>query len=348
MSGACFMSKLSNIFGVILLSSIFTSPVIAESKSGVTASKDLRPTHIDVDGDQNIIEKAFEPGLQGIDNLSHARRSTVYIGGVPLSAPATQHGVHPTAKVTFKSQASGFLYAYPTREAKARLASPSSSNTTLAPTTTQHNVWIVTCKHAVQNQPLVGIRLNTSADGSVIYLTPSTSWKQSSSDDVAVLNFSGWRSTELDLALFEYGQASEKERLNKNALYEGTQVAFIGYPITMLRSSRRNYPVVQYGYIAQIQGYLAGEPSHNVFLVGGAAFGGTSGGPVLIPAGTPKAVTRYFRRGLLLGMVCAQRLAPTVTDDPQVNRKIRQNAYLAEVVPMEAIHNAIENSGEWQ
>ena len=340
------MTRMWNILGFILLLSTTAWPVVAETQSSVTDSKDLRPIHIDVDGNQNIIEKAFEPGLKGTDNLSHARRSTVYLGGVQFNIPAPQEGYYPASEMTFKSQASGFLYAYPTRASKARLASGSNSNANQTQTT-EYNIWIITCKHTLHNQHFAAIRLNTSTDGSVIYLTPSTSWKQSSSADIAVLNFKGWRNNALDLALFEYTQAAEKKHLRDNALHEGTQVAFIGYPITMLPSSRRNYPVVQFGYVAQIQGYLAGEQSHNVFLVGGAAFGGTSGGPVLIPAGTPKAVTRYFTRGLVLGMVCAQRLAPTVTGNPLVDYTIRQNAYLAEVVPMEAIHNAIENSGEW-
>ena len=340
------MTKTLQVIGIILLLSITHWPTAAGTKSPVTGSKDLRPTHIDVDGDQNIIEKAFEPGLQGTDNLSHARRSTVYIGGIRSGIPAPQLGFYPTTEVTFTSQASGFLYAYPTRASKANLDNRSGGNET-PKQTAEYNIWVLTCKHVLNNQQFAGIRLNTSMDDSIIYLTRSSSWKQSPSADIAVMRFEGWRNAELDLALFEYTQAAGKKRLAQNTLYEGTQVVFIGYPITMLPSSRRNYPVVQFGYVAQIQGYLAGEQTHDVFLVGGAAFGGTSGGPVLIPAGTPKAVTRYFRRGLLLGMVCAQRLAPTVTGNPTVDRHIRQNAYLAEVVPMEAIHQAIEKSGDW-
>ena len=338
--------KTLQVIGTILLLSIPHWPAVAGTKSPVTASNDLRPTQIDVDGDQNIIEKAFEPGLQGSDALSHARRSTVYVGAIQSRIPAPQQGYYPATEVTFTSQASGFLYAYPTRLSKTKLEYHSGSNETSVQTA-EYNIWIITCKHALNNQQFSGIRLNTSMGDSVVYLIRSSSWKQNPNADVTVLKFEGWRNVGLDLALFEYTQAAEKEHLTQNALYEGTQVVFIGYPITMLPSSQRNYPVVQIGYVAQIQGYLAGEQAHDVFLVGGAAFGGTSGGPVLIPAGTPKAVTRYFRRSLLLGMVCAQRLAPTVTGNPLVDRQVRQNANLAEVVPMEAIHQAIEKSGEW-
>ena len=162
-----------------------------------------------------------------------------------------------------------------------------------------------------------------------------------------MLKFKGWRNPDIDLAMFEYSQAVEKERIVRHALYEGTPIALTGYPVSMLRARDRNYPVVQFGYIAQIQGYLAGAQNHAVFLIGGAIFPGNSGGPVLVPGGTPTAVTRYFRRGLLLGMVCAQRLAPTSTDKGWTY-DIRQSGYLAQVVPMAAIHKVIEQSGVWK
>ena len=194
---AIVVMKMRHVIGVILLLSIAHCPVVAGTKSFVAESKDLRPTHIDVDGDQNIIEKAFEPGLQGTDNLSHARRSTVYIGGVQASIPVPQLGYYPATEVTFTSQASGFLYAYPTRASKAKLHNCSNSNETPAQTT-EYNIWIITCKHALNNQQFAGIRLNTSTNGSVIYLTRPSSWKRSPSADIAVLNFKGWRKTELD------------------------------------------------------------------------------------------------------------------------------------------------------
>ena len=209
-----------------------------------------------------------------------------------------------------------------------------------------YNVWIITCKHSVEDGTFIGVRLNTVTGSSLIYVTTASSWRQNRRDDVAVLKFQGWRNAEVDLAMFEYGQAADKEQLMSNEVYEGTPVVLTGYPIGMLRSAHRNYPVVQYGYIAQIQGYLADPPTHDVFLVGGAVFPGNSGGPVLVPGGTRQAVTRYFTRGLLVGMVCGQRLAPTVIDK-LVSFEIKQSADLAQVVPMAAIHRAIELSGEW-
>ena len=331
--------------GAILLTLIVNCLIVEGTESRGADPSYLRPQHIDVDGDQNVIEKAFKPGTLEVDNLSHARRSTVYLGGAQPTKLAPRTGFYRTAEIKCTSQASAFIYAYPTPNAKTAMESQVGDNES-ATQTTDYGVWIVTCKHAVNKHAFIGVRLNTITGSNVTYLTNVSSWKQSQRADVAVLKFEGWRNREVDLAMFEYRQAADKEKLVSNTLHEGTPVVLTGYPVGMLPSTLRNYPVVQYGYITQIQGYLTDDQNHDAFLVGGAAFPGNSGGPVLIPAGTPKAVTRYVRRGLIVGMVCAQRLAPTVTDEG-MTYTIRQRAYLAQVVPMEAIHEAIEQSGEW-
>ena len=310
------------------------------------AAKDLRPAHIDVDGDQDVIEKAFEPGTQGADNLSHARRSTIYLGAVRAPKQEPRIGYHRTMEMQFTSRASAFLYAYPTPKSKTTMEGGENINGRRKEGN-EYSVWIVTCKHAVENGPFIGVRLNTTTGSSLTYVTTGASWRRDEHADVAVLKFKGWRNPDVDLAMFEYGQAIEKEEIVSNALYEGTPVALTGYSISMLQTPDRNYPVVQFGYIAQIQGYLADDKNHTAFLIGGAAFPGNSGGPVLIPGGTPTAVTRYFRRGLLLGMVCAQRPAPTRVGN-RWTFAISQSAYLAQVVPMATIHKAIEQSGEWE
>ena len=340
------MKKTRGEYGIILLVCMLLSSIAEGAQDADAATQELRPTHIEVEGEQDIIEKAFEPGTQGADNLSHARRSTIYIGAIRPPKNEFRGGYHQTMKMHFTSQASAFLYAYPTPKSKLTMAAGVNAGDDRSGANA-HNVWVVTCKHAVENSPFIGLRLNKSTGGSVTYVTTGASWKRDRQADVAVLKFDGWRNPNIDLAMFEYGQAVDRDSIESNALYEGTPVALTGFPISMLETSDRNYPVVQFGYIAQIQGYLAEHPNHPVFLIGGAVFPGNSGGPVLIPGGTLRAVTRYFKRGLLLGMVCAQRPAPTRADD-QWTFAISQSAHLAQVVPMAEIHRAIEQTEDWK
>ena len=329
----------------VLLASLLCSS-IAGAQNIDNVQRELRPTHIDRDGNQNVFEKTYEPGKQGTDNLSHARRSTVFVGEVRPTTRALRSGFHRSSGMQFISEGSGFLYAYPTPESKAAMKkSPNDEEDQR--TTFAFSIWIVTCAHVVDDAEFIGVRLNTTTESSLTYITPSASWRRSQQADVAVSEFKGWRNPEVDLAVFEYRQSVEKDQIASNALHEGTPVAMTGYPISRLRSPDRNFPVVQFGYIAQIQGYLANDENHDVFLIGGAAFPGNSGGPVLIPGGTPTGLLRYFRRGILMGMVCAQQLAPTVTEEGPSFR-VGQNAHLAQVVPMATIHDAIEDSTEWK
>ena len=309
------------------------------------AEDNLRPTHIDVGGDQDIIEKDVEPGKKGQDTLSHARRSTLYIGGVLGTKQRPKSGEQWAEKVQFATEASGFLYAYPTPKSKKEIESEEVTGETVT-RRIEHAIWIVTCRHVVENVGEVGVRLNTLQGASVVYLTAESSWSKNRQDDVAVHKFEGWRDPNIDLAVFELTQAAQKDIIIANRLYEGMPVALLGYPGSRLRSAKRNYPVVQFGYIAQIQGYLEADPNHGVFLIGGAVFPGNSGGPVLIPGGTVSGVNRYFKRGVLMGMVCAQKTAPVATPKGWVHG-ITQSAHLAVVIPMGPIHKTIEQSKDW-
>lgn len=339
------VNALRHGLGTTLLVSLFLLFPAGGADSNSGTPRELRPTHIDVDGDQAVIEKAFEPGTQGADSLAHARRTTILIGSVQSRTQHLRVGYYPTKDIQFTSRASAFLYAYPAPDSKRTMDSRKDGEGSRNQTHV-HSVWIVTCKHVLNNSPFFGVRINTTTGSSLTYVTTRDSWRQYHEADVAVLNFKGWRAPEIDLAMFEYSQAVEKDAIVSNVLHEGTPVALIGYPISMVRTPDRNFPVVQFGYIAQIQGYLEGDKNHPGFLIGGAAFPGNSGGPVLIPGGTPTAVTRYFRRGLLLGMVCAQRGAPTRINSGWTF-EISQSAFLALVVPMATIHRAVEQSGEW-
>ena len=41
-----------------------------------------------------------------------------------------------------------------------------------------YNVWIITCKHSVEDARFIGVRLNTVTGSSLIYVTTASSWRQ--------------------------------------------------------------------------------------------------------------------------------------------------------------------------
>ena len=161
--------------GTMLLVLILLCSIAVGVGRNEANAKEQRPTHINVDGDQEVIEKAFRPGTQGTDNLSHARRSTIYIGAVRSQKQGLGIGYHRTKEMLFTSRASAFLYAYPTPMSKTTMEAQEARGESRREST-EHGVWIVTCKHAVENEPFIGVRLNTNRgeqpnlryDGSVV------------------------------------------------------------------------------------------------------------------------------------------------------------------------------------
>ena len=109
-------SLLRHAIRAILLLLILDSPVVAQAEDAVASPPHLQPLHVDVDGDQNLIEKDFSPGNAESDNLSHARRSTVYVGGVELDIHEPRLDYYRATALDFTTRASGFVYAYPTRK----------------------------------------------------------------------------------------------------------------------------------------------------------------------------------------------------------------------------------------
>ena len=56
------------------------------------------------------------------------------------------------------------------------------------------------------------------------------------------------------------------------------------------------------GSIAQIQGYLDGDPKHAGFLIDGSVFGGNSGGPAVVRKGTLNSEGQAFSDTMLRGL----------------------------------------------
>ena len=106
----------------------------------------------------------------------------------------------------------------------------------------------------------------------------------------------------------------------------------------MIEGNLRDYPVVRSGRIAQITGYLEGDPEHRTFMVDGSVFPGNSGGPVVIPEGTPSLNGQYRVTGtsVLIGMVSERTFSPLLIG--------RENADLVGVVTMESINEVVRQA----
>ena len=190
------------------------------------------------------------------------------------------------------------------------------------------------------------MRFNTTDGKTKVYLSREDEWTIHPTEDVAVSMLPLGRARDLELIAFERGYAAGRRGITQNKFYEGTPVAIIGYPIGMINEGIRNYPLVRYGHIGQIQGYLAGDPKHTYFLVAGSVFHGNSGGPVVVPAGTRNPSGMELAQTALIGMACAYRGAPTVIQGA-VTSAVVQNADLTQVIPVDVIHETIELSRNW-
>ena len=129
-----------------------------------------------------------------------------------------------------------------------------------------------------------------------------------------------------------------RPQLAKLGFFEYTPVAIVGFPIGMIEGGLRDYPVVRSGRIAQITGYLEDDPGHRTFMVDGSVFPGNSGGPVVIPEGSPSLNGLYRLTGgsVLIGMVSERTFSPLLVG--------RENADLVGVVTMEAINEVVHQA----
>lgn len=94
------------------------------------------------------------------------------------------------------------------------------------------------------------------------------------------------------------------------------------------------------GSIAQIQGYLDGDPNHAGFLIDGPVFGGNSGGPAVVVKGTLNCEGQLLSDTTLIGMVTgsAHTNAPYEDHSPS---DVMENADLVHVAAMEEIDVAV-------
>ena len=187
-------------------------------------------------------------------------------------------------------------------------------------------IWIVTCKHCIPDSGVVAVRLNTKDGRTRIFAIRSEQWTRHLTEDVAITPLSiggGFERQEdaaaaigsVDLGKIEDKMTAQKPQIRRMGFFESTTVSMIGFPIGMMEGGRKNYPVVRSGSIAQIQGYLDGDPKHAGFLIDGSVFGGNSGGPAVVRKGTLNSEGQALSDTILIGMVTGSAYTNALYED---------------------------------
>ena len=249
----------------------------------------------------------------------------------------------------FTVHGTGFIYAYTPIEFAAVKSDPDPKTGAVY---YWANVWIVTCKHCVQDTPVVAVRVDTS-DGTRVYTIRSAKWWMHPEEDVAVTPF-GLDSDADEIPeevvadafrTLQYGRVNQKDtatrlEMKRTGFYESTPVAMIGFPVGMIEGGRKNYPAVRTGAIAQIQGYLDGDADYKGFLVDGSAFAGNSGGPIVVRKGTMNSEGAVLSDTVMIGMVSHSMYAEAILEDKSP-ADVLENAGLVNAVTMDSINETI-------
>ncbi|MCY3604280.1 MAG: serine protease [Gammaproteobacteria bacterium] len=276
------------------------------------------------------------------DTLREAKNATVAIGH--LDSPSGS----PNAAASFSISSAGFLYAYTPPEFIQGKSEPDEQGNVYY----WVHLWVVTCHHSIKNLSMPIVRLDSKSAGTAIYTIPANQWYAHPTEDVAVARLrlasadkptasSLTKLEDTDIVTFNSSSVALRQQLATMGFYEYTPVAMIGFPIGRIEGGGKNYPVVRSGRIAQIQGYVDGDPEHKSFLVDGSAFPGNSGGPVVIPGGTrsPKG-EKVLSSTVLVGMVANSKVR--LWKDQQSGQSVTaENLDLTGVVTMEAVHETI-------
>lgn len=238
--------------------------------------------------------------------------------------------------------ATGFLYGYP-------------RSGTRSDETEGFALWLVTCKHVIQDVFNAGhdevlVRFNKASNAGmqtfriILHSDEGPAWTLHQKADVAVIPAS-WPDLESKGVQWETFATGRNALLRESQflarLQEGDEVYIAGFPIGW-RTGRQDYPIVRHGVLAQIQGWL--NHDHDTFLVDGSGFPGNSGGPVVTK---PQAIAVaghqiQWSTSWLVGMVSERRFSKIDTNKyAEIRIEVEETADLIEVVPMDAIDEAI-------
>ena len=283
------------------------------------------------------------------DPLGNVKRAIVAIGKLPQEpSPLGTSPYLDDSVLRFDVESTGFLYVHTPFEFVNEQYKPDpETGATYYPAT----VWIVTCKHCIPDSGEVAVRLNTKSGITRVFPIHCQQWTKHATEDIAItpLSLGAGRlsdqqlfdvTTELEFNTIGTSHSALCERITKLGFYESTAVSMIGFPVGMIEGGMKNYPVVRSGSIAQIEGYLDGDPKHTRFLIDGSVFGGNSGGPVVVRKGTFNAGSWALSETILIGMVSESAYTRTIYEDAS-SSDIMQNADLVYAVTIDAIHATI-------
>ena len=259
------------------------------------------------------------------DPLREIRQSVVAIGTLPDPPPlAAGQLFHDGRLVDFDVKGTGFIYGYTPIEFAESRSDPDPKTGAVY---YWAQLWIVTCQHCVQDTPVVAVRVATT-DGTRVYTIRASKWWMHPDQDVAVTPCGLDSDAEPvpDEAVGEAFQAlvissagkegiATRGQIEQTGFWESTPVSMIGFPAGMIEGGMKNYPVVRAGTIAQMQGYLDGDPEHRTFLIDGSVFVGNSGGPIVVRKGTMNSENHVLSRTVLIGMVSRAVQVETIRDD---------------------------------
>ena len=239
-----------------------------------------------------------------------------------------------------KPLGTGFIYGYPSIEDGGE---------------TKYFVWLVTCKHVVEDQEETFVAFNRKEKkDSHPFRVRAGQWTFHPNADVAVVSLHTKQleeeDSEMDWDFWMWGEtAIGQERAVKEGLSEVDEIAVIGFPagwanLTGGNLSDLNRPLVRIGILAQIQGWLCGD--HDTLIIDCPIFDGSSGAPVcLVPTAVAVGDTTPQRHSFLIGMV-KEKLSAEVSTTGHTALD------LGRVVPLDYVNEAIdmaisaENAGE--
>ena len=283
------------------------------------------------------------------DPLGEVKKAIVAVGKLPeeVCGSVTEQ-YFDGAEVDFEVKGTGFIYVHTPLEFAEGRSDPDPETGTVY---YWAMICIVTCKHCVPETGVAAVRVNTTHGSTRIYVIDAERWTRHPTEDVAItpLPIGGGheRKEEAEAAIrsVEFTKIDDKKTAQKGQIlrmgfFESTPVSIVGFPIGMLEGGRKNYPVVRSGSIAQIQGYLDGDPGHAGFLIDGSGFGGNSGGPAVVRKGTLNSEGRALSDTVLIGLVSGSSYTHARLEDESPS-DVLENADLVHVVAVEDIHATV-------